>query len=348
MRSARSVLALLLVLAAPAGATGAPAVQADPAAGAPRDPPAWPAPPARPRIRFLRPVARPADLGVRRSPWRRLAELFTGPDDAWLVRPTGVACAGDRLYVADPGSPALWILDPAAGSVRRIGRASGGPLASPVAVAAGRGGRVFVADSQRATVLVFDAEGKPEGAFAHERFRRPAGLAYDAARDRLYVADPGAHGVAVFAGDGRPLGWMGRRGAGPGEFNFPTHLAVDGAGALLVNDSLNFRVQALDGEGAFLSAFGRQGDASGALASPKGVAVDGAGRVYVVDALFDAVQIFDRQGRFLLGFGERGVGPGQLWLPGGIALDGKDRIYVADSYNRRIQVFEYLGGDDHE
>jgi DNA-binding beta-propeller fold protein YncE len=293
-------------------------------------------------------MSRPADVGVKRSLWRRVADFVAGADEEWLVRPTGVAADGQRVYVADPGARALWILDPAAGEVRRVREATGGALASPVAVAIGPRGLVFVADSERAEVLAYDAGGAPAGTAARAGLRRPAGLAYDAARDRLYVADSAAHRIAVFASDGRPLGTLGRRGTGPGEFNFPTHLALDREGRLLVTDSLNFRLQALDAEGAFQRSFGLHGDASGEFASPKGVALDSAGHVYVVEALFDAVQIFDRSGRYLLAFGERGTAPGQFSLPGGVSIDGKDRIYVADSYNQRIQVFQYLRGAGDE
>ena len=343
-----TVRAALLVMVAVAGGCRSSARTAPAGRENMKEDLAWPAPPARPRIRFVRWMSRPADLGVERSFWRRVADFFAGADEEWLVRPTGVAADDDRVYVADPGGPALWILDPAAGRARRVREATGGALASPVAVAIGPRGLVFVADSERAEVLVYDAEGAPSGTIAHAGLRRPAGLAYDAVRDRLYVADSAAHRIAVFASDGRPLGTLGRRGTGPGEFNFPTHLALDRAGRLLVTDSLNFRLQVLDAEGGFQGSFGLHGDSSGEFASPKGVALDSAGHVYVVEALFDAVQIFDRSGRYLLGFGERGVAPGHFWLPGGISIDGRDRIYVADSYNRRIQVFEYLRGEGDE
>ncbi len=50
--------------------------------------------------------------------------------------------------------------------------------------------------------------------------------AFDKARERLYVADSAAHRVWIHARDGAPMGGIGQRGAGAGEFNFPTHVAV--------------------------------------------------------------------------------------------------------------------------
>jgi DNA-binding beta-propeller fold protein YncE len=304
----------------------------------------WPGPPATARIRFVRTIGRPGDLGVRPSAWQRLGELVAGRHEEFFVRPTGIVVGAGKIYVADPGAQALWILDTARGRFRKIQKAGEDTLVSPVAVAVGTDGRVYVADSFLRRVFVYDASLDVAGVIATPDFRRPAGLALDTRLARLYVADSGAHRVFVHDLDGTVVSAFGERGPGAGAFNFPTFLTVDPAGRIHVIDSLGFRIQMFTPEGAFLSAFGRHGDSSGDFASPKGVALDSEGHVYVVEALFDAVQIFDAEGRFLLAFGERGLGPGQFWLPAGIFIDADDRIYVADTYNQRIQIFQYLRG----
>ncbi|MFQ5666214.1 MAG: 6-bladed beta-propeller [Candidatus Binatia bacterium] len=319
-------------------------IRQEAAAGAP----VWPEPPHRPRIRLVRAVARPQDLGFRPSFWQRVGELLGGKKEDWFVRPTGVAVHGFLIYVADPGAQALWVLDVGAGRRRALHRADGHPLVSPVAVAIGRNGRVYLADSYLGRVFVYDGEGELTGRIGNPPVSRPAGVAYDAERDHLYVADSGAHRVWIFDSGGTLTGAIGQRGTGPGEFNFPTHVTVDSKGNIYVTDALNFRLQMFHADGSFAGQFGRHGDFSGDFASPKGVAVDSEGHIYVVDALFDAVQIFDRQGRLLLTFGGRGIGAGQFWLPGGLCIDSRDRIYVADSYNQRIQIFQYLADGDDE
>ena len=308
----------------------------------------WPAPPARPRIRFLRAVAGPIDVGIRPSFWERIGAVLAGRDSGTFVRPAGVAARDGVLYVADPGVPALWMLDSRAGRVRQVKEAGGQPLVSPVAVALSPGGHVFLADSALGRIFRLDGTGRTIAELADARLRRPAGLAYDPARDRLYVADSASHQVLVLTGDGRPVGEIGRRGSAPGEFNFPTHLAVAPDGGLVVTDALGYRIQRFAPDGTPTEQFGHHGDTAGDFASPKGVALDSEGHVYVVEALFDTVQVFDRTGRFLLGFGERGVGRGQFWLPGGLFIDPQDRIYVGDAYNGRVQVFEYLRGDGND
>ena len=305
---------------------------------------AWPRPPEQARIRFVKVVASPQDLGIQPSFWRRVGRFITGKGEERFIRPTGVAVNGPITYVADPGGQALWILDARVGTAQTIHEVDGQHLVSPVAVAIGRKDSVYLADSSVARVFVLDSSGRSVGSIASPDLRSPAGLAYNGDRDRLYVADSAAHGVWVFTGDGRPLQEIGRRGIGEGEFNFPTHVAVDRHGTLYVTDALNFRLQMFNSNESFAGLFGEHGDSSGQFAMPKGVAIDSAGHIYVAEALFDAVQIFDSEGRYLLTFGERGVQPGQFWLPGGLFIDSRDRIYVADAYNRRIQIFEYLGG----
>lgn len=310
--------------------------------------PVWPDPPARARIRFVKAVARPADLGARPLFWERLGEVVLGKHEEWLIRPTAVTAKGPIVYVADPGAQALWVIDTQRGRFRKIQKAKAQLLVSPVAIAVGQDDRIYVADSFLAKIFVYGADLTPESTIADAALRRPAGLAFDGASNHLYVADAGAHRIWIYTGDGTPAGAIGRRGAGDGEFNFPTHVTVDRSGMLYVTDSLGFRVQMFYGDGRFAGQFGRPGDSSGDFARPKGVAVDSEGHLYVVDALFDAVQIFDRQGRFLLSFGERGVRPGQFWLPAGVFIDPADRIYVADAYNQRVQIFQFLAGGGDE
>ncbi len=342
MRARALVLGVLALVAA---GCAPPAGRPTPSAPGPS---VWPPPPARARIRFVMTVARPRDLGVEPSFWRRLGEIVVGRQEEWFVRPTAVVADARFLYVADPGAQSLWVLDTRAGRFRRIQRARGERLISPVAVALGRNERVWVADSFLAKVYAYDSEGNLMRTIADPGLRRPAGLAYDRDRDRLYVADSLSHRVWILTEEGRMLGAIGDRGTGDGQFNFPSYVTVDRAGMLYVTDSLGFRVQMFRPDGGFAGAFGQHGDSSGDFAMPKGVAVDSEGHVYIVDALFDAVQIFDRTGQYLLTFGERGIAPGQFWLPGGVFIDGRDRIYVADAYNQRVQIFDYLAGGGDE
>jgi len=304
--------------------------------------PAWPQPPAQARIRFIKSVGGASDWGVARSWWGRVVDTVTGRHEAQFVRPTGVAEGRGVLYVADPGAQALVILDGPRHRELRVARVGDIVLVSPVAVALGPQGTVYVADSRLQQVLQLDQDGKLVSELSHDELQRPSSLAFDPLRHRLYVGDSKAHVVHIFDEHGGKVGSIGGLGAGPGQFNSPTHVAVMADGGVLVTDALNFRVQAFDADGRYTFKVGELGDGAGNLAAPKGVAIDHAGHVYVADAMFDAVQVFDAAGRLMLGFGEQGTQAGQFWLPNGLFINGTDQLFVADAYNRRIQVFQIV------
>lgn len=292
----------------------------------------------------------PADLKPGRSARGRLSDwLFGAEAPPQMVNPMGLCSDGaGRLFVADSHLRLVHVFN-----LRTRGYEQWRPpedldrFQMPVAVAwdpgpqGGRGGRLLVADSAAGALLVFDGDGGLLGSIGDDRLARPVGIAVDGARGRIYVADAGAHHVAVFSARDELLMTFGRRGAAPGEFNYPTYLALDGAGNLYISDSLNFRVQKLDPSGRPLLSIGQQGDMPGYFSQPKGVAVDrgGGDRLYVVDANFEAVQVFDADGALLMTFGQEGAGAGEFWLPSGITVDEQGRIWVADGYNGRVQAF---------
>jgi sugar lactone lactonase YvrE len=318
-----------------------------PPASAPADdtPLVWPPEPAPPRLAFVRAFSRPDDLGIAKSLLQKLADVLFGGSEARLVRPMAVVAAGTTLFVADPGAKGVHRLDPAEGKYELIGAEGGVPLASPVALARGADGEIYVSDSARGRVYVLRPGAKAMAPLELGAvLRQPTGIAYDRVARRLIVVDTAAHQIHFFNPDGSLAASVGRRGSGDGEFNFPTLLWRAPDGRLYVTDSLNFRIQILDAQGAFLSKFGKAGDASGDLARQKGVATDRYGHIYVVDALFNAVQIFDPSGRYLLSVGDLGTERGEFWLPTGIFITEDDTIYIADSYNRRVQVLRYIGG----
>jgi sugar lactone lactonase YvrE len=305
---------------------------------------AWPAPPAPARIEFLREVSRPSDLGIEPGIWGLLTGWLVGTEDARLVRPTAVLMTDNEiLYVADPGSRGVHRFDLPNRRHQIIRLDDDTGLRSPIALALGASNRVYVSDSAMNRIFTIDQGQDHAIPFPAEvDLDQPTGLALD--EERLYVVNTKQHEVLVFDLSGKLLFKFARRGAGAGEFNYPTMIWIDpSTHELWVTDSLNFRLQRFDRDGQFLSAFGRTGDATGNLPRPKGIAMDSDGNLYVLDAIFNAMQIFQPTGELLLYLGSQGRLPGQFWLPTGIYIDGKDRIFIADSFNSRVQIFQYKG-----
>ena len=313
--------------------------------------PVWPPAPAKARIEFVKAFSRAEDLGIAKGFFARFKDFIFGEVESRIVRPMAVVSGGGVIYVADPGAKGVHRFDTTGGDYALIAGPNSEPLPSPVGLARGAGGAVYVTDSKLAQVFVIRPGAKEAVPLPlAENLKQPTGIAFDAASDRLYVADTTAHRVAVFDHNGTLVGQIGQRGVGDGEFNFPSYLWLTPQGRLHVTDSLNFRIQTFDirgQQGRFIASFGRQGDSTGEAARPKGVATDRYGHVYIVDALFHVFQIFDEMGQLLLPVGELGHERGEFWLPTGIFIDSEgdsDMIYIADSYNRRVQVLRYVGG----
>jgi DNA-binding beta-propeller fold protein YncE len=302
----------------------------------------WPSPPDAARIAYLQSFSRPADLGIKQSVLTRVGHWITGSEkgNELLIKPFGLALdEHDNVCLTDTGANTVCFFNGEKRKWESWGQVGGLRFSAPVAVAKSQG-TFYVADSGLASVLAFTESGKLMYRITNH-LERPSGLVV--AEGQLFVADSQRHCVVVFDLRGNYQREFGQRGLGHGQFNFPTHLALNAQGDLLVTDSMNGRVQVLDREGAYKSEIGRIGDSAGQFSRPKGIAVDPLGHVYVIDGLFDNMQIFDPAGRLLLNVGEAGTRPGEFWLPNGIAIRRNGEILVADSYNHRVQIFKYVG-----
>jgi sugar lactone lactonase YvrE len=286
------------------------------------------------------------DVTGKGSWFKRLAKKVIGIDDREkaLLMPYGIHVdAQGRILVADTRARLVHLFDAARHRYQVIRPPASDPMLAPIAVDSDASGHIYVSDSVRSRIFVFSPEGRflrTLGGLDKEEsiFKRCTGLAIDRQRARLYVVDTTAMRVVVLDLDGRVLARIGQRGIGPGEFNFPTQIAMAPDGSFWVVDSLNFRVQHFSPDGKFLSAFGQLGERAGEFDKAKGITIDRLGRLYVVEGLNDRVQAYDPEGRLLFVFGSTGNGPGQFYLPTGIATDG-ERILVSDSYNNRVEIF---------
>jgi DNA-binding beta-propeller fold protein YncE len=176
---------------------------------------------------------------------------------------------------------------------------------------------------------------------ADGQFVWPTSIALDA-DGNVYVSDEHRHDIQVLAPDGTFLRTWGRFGAGDGELNRPSGLAIAGETVFVV-DHLNNRVQTFTLAGQFVSAFGAPGSGPGQFSLPWGIALDAEGHVYVADWGNNRVQKLDHQGQHLATFGTPGTADGQLKLPAGVDVDGDGTVYIADWGNERVQVFSAEG-----
>jgi DNA-binding beta-propeller fold protein YncE len=315
----------------------------------------WPGPPLPARIKFVGFLRHEQDVLGRAeaegSP--RVVALLLGRRDtpSVLRQPMGLAVSHDgaRLYVTDFAKPGVVVFDLQRHTLQWLNVGPNG-LQAPFGIALDAQEQIYVADSTSRLIYVLNAAGVLQRTITHESLVRPTGLAVDAARHRLYVADSStrdvhSHAIRLFDLEGH---YQGVFGEATEEGLFPTYLTVDAHGNVYATDTFNARVRVFDPEGRLLQTVGERGDAYGMFDKPKGVALDAFGNVYVVDSAWSNVQIFNPQGQVLLFFGGRGQAPGLLSNPTGLAIDGQNRIYVADAFNSRISIYQLMNTTAHE
>lgn len=304
----------------------------------------WPPMPSPKKIEYLGTLRQFTPVG------RSLRTIVFGQDDAgMIVKPVAIALGSDgRMAIADAGKRGVHFFIPRQQKYVLLSRAGEENFLSPVSVVFDNGLNLVVSDSLLGKVFIFDANGSYARQLIppkNQPFVRPTGLAYQETGGQLLVVDSKVNQVTMFNDQGQAVKRFGKRGAGDGELNIPTHIAAGPEGKIYVTDAMNFRAQVFTAQGKFITMFGHHGDGSGDFAMPKGIAVDRQGVIYVAETLFDAVQLFSIQGDYLLSLGAKGMKPAEFWMPSGLFIDRDNKLYVCDTYNQRIQIFQLYGTD---
>ncbi len=304
----------------------------------------WPPMPNPKKIEYLGTLRQFTPVG------RSLSTIIFGQNQAgMIVKPLAIAVGGDgRMAVVDAGKRGVHFFIPSQQKYVLLSKAGAESFLSPVSVIFDGSLNLLVSDSMLGKVFVFDGNGDYAKEIVppkKQAFVRPTGLVYQDIASQVYVVDSKTNQVSIFNDQGQYVKGFGKRGAGTGELNIPTHIATGPDGKIYVNDAMNFRAQVFTGQGKFVSMFGHHGNGSGDFAMPKGIAVDRHGVIYVAETLFDNIQMFSVQGDYLLSLGAKGSGPAEFWMPSGLFIDRANKLYVCDTYNQRIQIFQLYGAD---
>jgi len=279
---------------------------------------------------------------------------FSKPLSTALQQPVGVYADQFRVYVVDmatqpsvTGTPRsrIFLFERGDRKVTILNGASSAldevRLLAPSGITVDAAGVLLVSDAQQGRVFGFDRNGKCSMIIGKlGELARPAGLAADQQRNRLYVADTTAHQVKIFSLSGDHISDIGAPGKADETFKFPVAVALDRGGVLYVLDSQRKRVYSYDPDGKFKKFINVAAAKPGVALNLKSIAVDSLGRIFVVDSVGNTVLVFDQEGVLLSAWGRTGNRAGEFLSPSGIYIDGHDTIYVADQTNGRIQVFQ--------
>jgi sugar lactone lactonase YvrE len=266
---------------------------------------AWPAAPETPRYRYIGTLTGEGNFraaAVGSSAWREFGRWIAGLD----------------------GKP----LQPVV-------------LQRPAAVIGDDHGRLFVSDTSRQAVFVFDAAAGEllvwERAQGLVNFVAPVGLAV--APGRLFVADAELRAVFVLDARGEPLASIGQ-----GLLQRPTGLARDPQrGLLFVADTMAHDIKVFSDAGVWLRTIGTRGERDGEFNYPTHLAFAND-ELYVTDTLNHRVQVFSAQGEVLnRKFGARGLYVGNLVRPKGVGVDSEGNVYVIESYFDSLLVYSPRG-----
>ncbi len=242
---------------------------------------------------------------------------------------------------------------------------------APFALTTDANGNIYVADYQSHVIrqitptgVLSTIAGTGQAGYLDEKtsnamFNRPAGIAYRAANNSLYVTDNGNHCIrrvdlssgVVTTLAGFPQAGFADGPGGQAQFNGPFGLGIDSFGNLYVGDVNNVRLRRVTPTGVVstLAGNGQQGfaDGTGVAAQFNGIAgvtVDNTNTIYVADGFNHRIRRVTQQGvvTSIAGNGSTGFVNGtgtaaRFNVPYSVACDVSGNIYVADFSNHSIR-----------
>ncbi len=301
----------------------------------------WPQAPDEAKIEYQGFITKSSDLGIEKGFFSKVYDFIFGEEDAILSAPFGIYADQNRIYTTDISTKEVYVFDKAENDVIIIRGSDDERFFYPIDVISDKNGNIYVSDSVRAKVFVFDNDGDFKFTIAPKKLQRCVGLAIGA-NNNLYIVDALSDQIHVTTLEGKYIQSIGKIGSANGEFNKPTFIDAPKDGKIYVTDSMNHRIQVFSEDGDFLLSFGRLGQNIGDFGSPRGISLDSEGNIYVTDTMFNNIQIFNQHGELLLVLGGYGSRAGEFALPEDIVILKDGTIYISDTNNRRIQVLKRL------
>lgn len=309
----------------------------------------WPFLPDEPKIEYLGTYSGEKDL-VNDS----FARSFFGTESSQfeLKNPQIAVSNGLGLvYVADTAYSGVVVYNFNNATVSMLGgEEAGGLFAQPTGVAVDQDGSVYVADSIKCKIFVFNNQGKAIKAIDLSSNLKSIGfIAIDKNRKRIIVPDPKGHKIVVVDSADNIITTIdkfeSKREIG---FNRPNAVSVGLNGEIIVADTFNARVVIFNSEGKYITDFGERGSYPGQFNIIQGVAVDSNGHIYLTDSKENRINVMNLQGQFMMAFGITGdslKNIGSFNIPVGISIDQNDTIYIVEKYYKRFQKYQYLSVD---
>lgn len=263
-----------------------------------------------------------------------IPDFFQLPPEEHLIEPAGVAVnSKGHIYVFHRGKHPLMEFDTSGKFVRSI---ADDLFVTAHMIRVDPEDNIWTTDIGSHVVLKLSPEGRVLLALGRMRipgddvlhFNQPTDVAWD--RDgNIYVTDGyGNSRVLKFDKYGRPvLGW-GMKGTGPGQFDTPHTIVIDGD-LVYVGDRENARIQIFDRNGQYLRQW--------SLGHPFGLVITQGHVLYMGDAIAGCILKIDAQGRVMGSFTGPQPGGGPHFDPHEIALAPDGSIFTAEVLGWRAE-----------
>ncbi|NOX90397.1 MAG: hypothetical protein GXO77_15410 [Calditrichaeota bacterium] len=298
----------------------------------------YPSPPDTARIQFLTKFSNSVDITGERSPFLR---YILGKDKGKpIIKPYGISIHKGKIYICDTMLGGLEIIDLEKRTFEYFRPGGMGLLKKPINCFVDEQGNLYVADTGRKQVVVFNPDLTYKGSFGDPRKMRITDV-FVAGRG-IWVSDMESHTVHVYLKDNYKHVYqfpVGKPKTDP-FLSSPTNIFVT-PDYVYVSDFGSFKIKVYERNGTYVRSIGSYGKALGQFVRPKGIAVDRDGLLYVVDAGFENVQIFDPNDQLLLFFGGSYEGPGDMWLPAKVIID-YDNLKYFEKYVYKGFKLKYL------
>ena len=268
--------------------------------------------------------------------YQAVPDFFHLPAEEHFVEPAGVAVnSKGNIYVFHRGKHPLMEFDPSGKFIRSI---ADDLFVTAHAVRVDAEDNIWTVDVGAHVVLKLSPEGRVLLALGRMRmpgddvlhFNQPTDVAFD--RDgNFYVTDgEGNSRVLKFNKYGNVLLGWGMKGSGPGQFDLPHSIAIDGD-LVYVGDRENARIQIFDRNGRFLREW--------KLGHPFGLSIGPDHFIYMCDAIAGRILKIDFSGKAVGVLDGPKPDAGRHFDPHQIALDKDKSIFAAEVTPWRTQKF---------
>ena len=277
-----------------------------------------------------------AEEQIPKLNYEPVPDFFQLPGGEHFVEVAGVAVnSKGHIYVFHRGKHPLMEFDPSGKFLRSI---ADDLFVTAHTVRVDAEDNIWTTDVGSHVVLKLSQDGRVLLSLGRMRtpgddvlhFNQPTDVAFDR-EGNIYVADgEGNSRVLKFNKFGNPvLGW-GMKGSGPGQFDLPHSIAIDGD-LVYVGDRENARIQIFDLNGRYLH--------ERKLGHPYGLFIAPDHFIYMSDAIAGRILKISRDGKVVGVLDGPAPDKGRHFDPHSLTVDKDGSIFTAEVMPWRVQKF---------